>query len=165
MQGEIARKRMRTIVKKRRCLKKSSGFTIVLVVTTVLGGIVLTMGTLVRTLNDKQGSQRHSMARQAKAIAEHGLAKLQAELNQNYSSLLVQNDTSWANQAIQICDNDKTTTTPSANDAFWAKLKTGSISTDEKWSLERYTFNGSSFYGGEGTFLVKGFIEKDGKEY
>ena len=156
---------MRIIIKKHQSLNQCNGYALVLVVTTLLGGIALTMGTLIRTLNDRQGSQRHSMARQAKAVAEHGIAKLQATLNQNYSGLLVKDDTSWPNQAIKICDNDKTTTTPPADDPFWTTLKTGSISVDEKWSLESYTFIGSSFYGGEGTFLVKGFVEKNGKNF
>lgn len=155
---------MRKIVKRSSLAPASDGIALPFILIAMAGAISLTLGTLTRSLVDRQGSMRLSSSRSAKAVAESGLAKIQEELNRNYSSLLIKNLDEWPGTTVQICDNDATRTTSSdPNNAEWTQLREGTVGDEGKWSLINYNFNGSKLYGGEGTFEVQGEIEKSSK--
>ena len=154
---------MRMIIKRSFSAPASDGIALPFVLIALAGGISLAMGTLTRSLTDRQGSMRLSSSRSAKAVAESGLAKIQEELNRNYSSLLIKNLEDWPGSTVQICDNNATRTTSSdINNSEWEKLIKGSVGDEGNWSLINYNFDGSKLYGGEGTFEVQGEIKRTG---
>ena len=86
------------------------------------------------------GSIRVSQARQAREIAEAGIAKTLDSLNSDYAYLLIKNLDDWGDNSFvsSVCPNSELTTaiTTTAN----TSNPTG------RYVLEDYRFTGSPFY-------------------
>ena len=145
---------METTMKKN---DSNSGFVLPMVM--VLGFIIFAgaMATSTRSFSVLLGSIRQSQSRQAREAAESGLSKIIENLNSNYSYLLIEPALSnWAspNYPTSICPgNVRSSGINLASDP----LVTGKLFNDTaRYTLMRYDFDGTKFYGGVGTFLVKG---------
>ena len=131
----------------------------VLPIVMVLGFIIFAgaMATSTRSFSVLYGSIRQSQSRQAREAAESGLARIIEKLNSDYSYLLVEPALSnWEspNYPTSICPGS---TRSNSIDLASDPLVTGKLFDDTaRYTLTKFTFNGTKFYGGTATFLVKG---------
>jgi len=94
------------------------------------------------------GSIRQSQSRQAREIAEAGLARLIESLNSDYSYLLIKDLGDWGDQSYtsSICTNSQ----------IGSPSTTGTIGSDGRYTLVDYDFQGSPFYGGKAMIRMRG---------
>ena len=146
---------MKTVFTK--SFKKEAGFVLPVVIT--IGFIIFAgaMATSTRSFSALRGSIRQSQSRQAREAAESGLSKIIENLNSNYSYLLIEPALSnWAspNYPTSICPGSIRS---SGIDLASDPLVTGKLfNNTARYTLMSYDFDGTKFYGGVGTFLVKG---------
>ena len=89
---------------KANCGANESGMALAVV---VLTGLVLTIGAMVlsaRSLNNLVGSIRFGQSKEARQIAESGMANILDELNKNYPYLLIENCEVVNNSAAQLLE-------------------------------------------------------------
>jgi hypothetical protein len=144
----------------------TSGFILPLVV--ILGFILAVGGftMLARSFAGLFGATRQEQARQARELAETGLATTTELLNRKYSYLLINcysrsgsppapndciNTGSWASPQLpsSICPGSDTTT------ASFPLEKTISAAKG-RYRVEFYAYSGTQFYGGTGKLKVAG---------
>ena len=161
----------------------------------VVGGLVLTIGAMVlsaRSFKNLAGSIRLGQSREARKIAESGMAKILDNLNKNYPYLLIENCEVVNNSPSQLLDSPECSgwqevgSGVSVKGTFEqrgavcpaAKLPASSIMNSlyvldsgytassnitGKYRLIDYQFIGDSFQGGVATIKVQGQrISKDG---
>ena len=106
------------------------------------------MALAARSWLGLSGSIRQSQSRQAREIAEAGLAQLVESLNKDYAYLLIKDLADWKDNSYtsSICPNS-TTGTPATS---------GAIGNNGRYSLITYDFQGSPFYGGKATIRMRG---------
>ena len=94
------------------------------------------------------GSVRQSQSRQAREIAEAGLAQLIESLNRDYAYLLIKDLGNWGDgsYASSICTNSANGTPATSS----------SIGSNGRYTLMDYDFQGSPFYGGKATIRMRG---------
>lgn len=119
---------------------------LVLIVSLIIATGLMALAT--RSWLGLSGTIRQSQAREAREIAEAGLAKTFDSLNSEHAFLLIKNLSNWSNnsQVSSICPDAKKGQPASS----------GTVGTNGKYSLLEYTFEGSPFYGGKATMKVKG---------
>ena len=132
----------------RRIPPKEEGISLVLFVVALVIMSGTLMATTTRAWLGYKGVVRQGQARSARELAEAGSSRLIAELNKNYSHLLVIDKGDWgtAESITGICPNDSTGV-PAMED-----VPIG----EGRYSLEDYTFHGAPFFGGTATIKVKG---------
>ena len=106
------------------------------------------MALAARSWLGLSGSIRQSQSRQAREIAEAGLAQLIESMNKDYAYLLIKDWSNWGDNSYtsSICPNS-ITGTPATQ---------GSIGSNGRYSLIDYDFQGSPFYGGKATIRMRG---------
>ena len=125
----------------------------------ILGFIIFAgaMATSTRSFSVLLGSIRQSQSRQAREAAESGLSKIIESLNSDYSYLLVEPTLkNWESPKYptSICPGS---TRSNGIDLASDPLVTGKLFNDTaRYTLMSYVFDGTKFYGGTATFLVKG---------
>lgn len=106
------------------------------------------MALAARSWLGLSGSVRQSQSRQAREIAEAGLAQLIESLNKDYAYLLIKDLSDWSDNsyASSICPNS----------ISGAPLTSNNIGTSGRYTLMNYDFQGSPFYGGKATIRMRG---------
>ncbi|MBW0174262.1 MAG: hypothetical protein KXJ48_07555 [Vulcanococcus sp.] len=106
------------------------------------------MALAARSWLGLNGSIRQSQSRQAREIAEAGLARLIESLNSDYSYLLIKDLGDWGNQSYtsSICTNSQ----------IGSPSTTGTVGSDGRYTLVDYDFQGSPFYGGKAMIRMRG---------
>jgi hypothetical protein len=97
------------------------------------------------------GSIRQSQSRQAREVAEAGLARLVESMNTTYAYLLIKDLSNWNTTSFtsSIC--------PSSNPNPAGLIKTDTINAGlGRYQLESYDFVGSPFYGGKALIRMRG---------
>ena len=103
------------------------------------------------------GSIRQSQARQAREIAEAGVARLVESMNREFAYLLIKdwdptnNINQWDNTVFtsSIC--------PGSNSNPAELVRTAALSDPQgRYTLESYSFKGSPFYGGKASIRMRG---------
>ena len=146
--------------------REDLGFALPLV---LIVGLIMTVGgfaMLARSFGGLIGSSRLEQARQAKAIAEAGLAKTVEALNRKHNYLLTNcysqsgsapppNDCISTGTWIQpsfpssICPNVDNSSTPSLSETINAP--------NGEYVIDYYAYSGTQFYGGTGRLRVIGY--------
>lgn len=118
------------------------------------------MAIAARSWLGLSGSVRQSQSRQAREIAEAGLARLIEELNSQFPYLLIkdydpnQGDTAWNdNQYISSKCPGSSSGEPKLSDSV---TSTNGASTEGRYTLIKYNFLGSPFYGGKADVVMRG---------
>jgi len=142
----------------------NTGFALPLV---LVVGLIMTVGgfaMLARSFGGLIGPTRLEQSRQAKAIAEAGIARTIESLNRDYNYLLIncysqnssyptecQNKGTWIDPLLpsSICPDTEASGTP-------ALTRTSNTPTGE-YVIDFYTYSGTQFYGGTGTLRVIGY--------
>jgi len=109
------------------------------------------MALAARSWLGLNGSIRQSQSRQAREVAEAGMARLIESLNSSYAYLLIKDLADWNSTSFtsSIC--------PSSNPDPSSIVKSATINNGlGRYSLERYDFQGSPFYGGKATIRMRG---------
>ena len=106
------------------------------------------MALAARSWLGLSGSVRQSQSREAREIAEAGLAQLIESLNKDYAYLLIKDLSDWSDNsyASSICPNS----------ISGAPLTSNNIGTSGRYTLMNYDFQGSPFYGGKATIRMRG---------
>jgi hypothetical protein len=101
------------------------------------------MALAARSWLGLSGSIRQSQSRQAREIAEAGLAQLIESMNKDYAYLLIKDWSNWGDNSYtsSICPNS-ITGTPATQ---------GSIGSNGRYSLIDYDFQGSPFVSVQGS--------------
>ena len=151
-----------------------SGFALPLV---LIVGLIMTVGgfaLLARSFGGLIGSQRLEQARQAKAIAESGIAQTIESLNSDYRYLLIncysKNGSSPGSHSCVEVENSDTTSyectweqpcvpssiCPDATSSGNPDI-TGVVSNPAgDYEVDYYAYSGTQYYGGTGTLRVIG---------
>lgn len=138
---------------------KKTGFILplILVVSLLLGAGMMAMAA--RAWLSTTGSIRQSQGRQAKEIAEAGMARIIEELNSNYAYLLIEDLDNWNKTKFvsSVCNNSNLDPT---------NMSRGGLLNNNTglYILKSYDFKGSRFYGGSATLKIKGLRIKDYSE-
>ena len=122
---------------------------LVLVVSLIIGAGLLALAG--RSWLGLTGSIRQSQSRQAREIAEAGLAQLVERLNSDYAYLLIKDLADWdsASFTSSIC--------PNSNPDPRTLSRSGSLEQGlGRYQLEAYDFQGSPFYGGKASLRMRG---------
>lgn len=164
---------------KANCGANESGMALAVV---VLTGLVLTIGAMVlsaRSLNNLVGSIRFGQSKEARQIAESGMANILDELNKNYPYLLIENCEVVNNSAAQLLEapdcsgwkeqgsNESTTGSfqqrgavcPGVTQPASSIMNSLYVSTPGgkgKYRLMDYQFIGDAYQGGIATIKVQG---------
>ena len=142
------------------------GFVLPLVITVGLIMLVGSAAMLARSFGGLIGSTRLEQTRQAKAIAEAGLARTIESLNRDYNYLLINcysqngsapppndciNTGTWGTPSLpsSICSDATQTGTP-------ALTSTNTNPTGD-YVIDYYAYSGTQFYGGTGRLRVIGY--------
>ena len=147
-------------------LKNQDGFVLPLVITV---GMIMLAGSaamLARSFGGLVGSTRLEQSRQAKAIAEAGVARTIEGLNRNYNYLLT-NCYSQSGSAPppNDCINTGTWGTPSlpssicpdATQNGTPALTSTNTNPTGDYVVDYYAYSGTQFYGGTGRLRVIGY--------
>ncbi len=130
----------------------------------VIGGAFLIFG-LAEALT---GSTRQQRSKEALALAEAGLEKTLAALNTSHPYLLTQNHDPSQGECWEATGSCTATTAafPSAMCQGWTPTQqqgiplTGTVSNGTsqtgEWRVVRYTFSGSTVFGGTGSLRIEG---------
>ena len=112
------------------------------------------MALAARSWLGLSGTIRQSQSRQAREIAEAGIARTLESLNASYSYLLIKSyDSSEAGQPW----NDGNYISSVCPDVIFGEPSlSGSVGSNGKYTLLSYLFQGSPFYGGKATIRMKG---------
>ena len=142
------------------------GFVLPLVVTVGLIMLVGSAAMLARSFGGLIGSTRLEQSRQAKAIAEAGLARTIEALNRDYNYLLI-NCYSQNGSAPppNDCTNTGTWGAPSlpssicsdATQAGTPALTLSNANPAGDYVIDYYAYSGTQFYGGTGRLRVIGY--------
>ena len=154
------------------------GFVLPLVITV---GLVLTVGgyaLLARTFGGFMGSIRSEQARQAREIAEGGMAETMENLNRRFNYLLINcydpgiSDSGW--QSADQCQNIvfkidtgkavglwnspryPSAVCPGVQRASYNQFSKSIDTPKGEYRILRYIFDGTQFYGGKGTLSIEG---------
>jgi len=143
-----------TWTKKQR--KKHEGFVLPLIlVTSMLIGAGM-MAMTAKAWLGASGAIRQSQGRQAKEIAEAGMARIIEELNSDYAYLLIEDLDQWNETEFlsSVCNNSNLDP---------ASMSRGGLVNNNTgiYTLNAYDFKGSRFYGGNATLRVTGSRIKD----
>lgn len=127
---------------------ETEGFILPLV---LIISLIITTGLMAlaaRSWLGLSGSIRQSQSRQAREIAEAGLAQLIESLNKDYAYLLIKDLSNWNDNSYtsSICTNSLTGTPATSS----------SIGNNGRYTLMDYDFQGSPFYGGKATIRMRG---------
>lgn len=119
---------------------------LVLIISLIISTGLMALAT--RSWLGLNGSIRQSQSRQAREIAEAGLARLIESLNSDYSYLLIKDLGDWGNQSYtsSICTNSQ----------IGSPSTSGAIGSDGRYTLVNYDFQGSPFYGGKAMIRMRG---------
>lgn len=132
-------------------LKVDGGYVLPLIlVTSLLIGTGM-MAMAAKAWLGATGSIRQSQGRQAKEIAEAGMARIIEELNSDYAYLLIEDLDDWNNTQFlsSVCNNSNLDPT--------SMSRGGLINNNTGvYTLTSYDFKGSRFYGGNATLRVTG---------
>ncbi|QCH15844.1 hypothetical protein CB0101_13860 [Synechococcus sp. CB0101] len=106
------------------------------------------MALAARSWLGLSGSIRQSQSRQAREIAEAGLAQLIESLNKDYAYLLIKDLGNWGDGSYtsSICTNS----------ASGTPVTSSTIGSSGRYTLLDYDFQGSPFYGGKATIRMRG---------
>ena len=147
-------------------VQKTEGFILPLVV--ILGFILAVGGfaMLARSFAGLVGSTRQGQARQARELAETGLATTIELLNRKYSYLLINcYSRSGSPPSPNDCINTGTWTDPDLPSAICPgsavvsttiPLENTRSSPKGRYQIEFYAYSGTQFYGGSGKLKVTG---------
>ena len=132
-------------------LGPESGFILplVLIVSLIIGAGLMAMAA--RSWMGLSGSIRQSQSRQAREVAEAGLARLVESMNTTYAYLLIKDLANWNSTSFtsSIC--------PSSNPNPAGLIQTDTINAGlGRYQLESYNFQGSPFYGGKAMVRMRG---------
>ena len=134
-------------------IKDEAGLILPLVM--IISLIIATglMALAARSWLGLSGTIRQSQSRQAREIAEAGIARTLEGLNRSYSYLLIKNyDLSTSRPW-----NDESYTSSACPDVTYGEPSTsGMIGENGKYTLLSYNFNGSPFYGGKAKLKMRG---------
>ena len=133
---------------KKRSIRTEDGFILPLVL--IISLIISTglMALAARSWLGLSGSIRQSQSRQAREIAEAGLAQLIESLNKDYAYLLIKDLGNWGDGSYtsSICTNS----------ASGTPVTSSTIGSSGRYTLLDYDFQGSPFYGGKATIRMRG---------
>jgi hypothetical protein len=131
-----------------RAREEQDGFILPLVL--IISLIISTglMALAARSWLGLSGSIRQSQSRQAREIAEAGLAQLIESLNKDYAYLLIKDLGNWGDGSYtsSICTNS----------ASGTPVTSSTIGSTGRYTLLDYDFQGSPFYGGKATIRMRG---------
>lgn len=137
----------------------------VIVLMASLIATVSTMAIAMQAHNSYVNSSRQSMAKRAREAAESGLAILVESLNQDYPEWLVSNykgSGSWSRR-----DSGGTgCRTEITGQPITSGISSQQINgTRGQYRLKSFEFDGTSYYGGRGRFVVEGeVVSKDNQK-
>ena len=146
--------------------KNNDGFALPIV---IIIGLIMLVGSaamLARSFGGLIGSTRLEQSRQAKAIAEAGLARTIEGLNRDYNYLLINcysqngstpppndciNTGTWGTPSLpsSICSDATQTGTPA--------LTSSNTNPTGDYVIDYYAYSGTQFYGGTGRLRVIGY--------
>lgn len=138
------------------------GFVLPLVITVGMIMLVGSTAMLARSFGGLIGSTRLEQSRQAKAIAEAGLARTIEALNRDYNYLLIN---CYSQSGSAQCPNTGTWSTPSLPSSICSEATQNgtpaltAINTNPTgdYVVDYYHFSGTQFYGGTGRLRVIGY--------
>jgi hypothetical protein len=150
-----------------------SGFALPLV---VVVGLILTVGgfaLMARSFSGLVGSIRSEQARQAREIAEAGMAETIENLNRRFNYLLIncyqnqpdecQNivfnlNTSGGSDLVGLWDAPRypSSVCPGAQRLPYTQFTKAISSPKGEYKILSYVFDGTQFYGGKGTLTIEG---------
>ena len=130
---------------------REDGFILplVLIISLIIGAGLMALAA--RSWLGLNGSIRQSQSRQAREAAEAGIARLIESLNSSYAYLLIKDLADWNSSSFtsSIC--------PSSNPNSSSLIRSATINNGlGRYSLEKYDFQGSPFYGGKATIRMRG---------
>lgn len=132
----------------RKTKRAQDGFILplVLIISLIIGTGLIALAA--RSWLSLSGSIRQSQSRQAREIAEAGLARIIESLNSDYSYLLIKDLNDWGSDSYtsSICKNSQS----------GSPAKSGAIGNEGRYTLVTYDFQGSPFYGGKATIRMRG---------
>lgn len=137
--------------------KRDQGIVLPLVLVVSLLISAGLMALAARAWLGLSGSIRQSQARQAREIAEAGVARLVESMNREFAYLLIKdwdptnNINQWDNTVFtsSIC--------PGSNSNPAELVRTAALSDPQgRYTLESYSFKGSPFYGGKASIRMRG---------
>jgi hypothetical protein len=133
---------------KKRSIRTEDGFILPLV---LIISLIISTGLIAlaaRSWLGLSGSIRQSQSRQAREIAEAGLAQLIESLNKDYAYLLIKDLGNWGDGSYtsSICTNS----------ASGTPVTSSTIGSTGRYTLLDYDFQGSPFYGGKATIRMRG---------
>lgn len=133
---------------------KEGGFILPLVM--IISLIIATglMALAARSWLGLTGTLRQSQSRQAREIAEAGIARTLENLNTSYSYLLIKDYNS--NPAGQTWNNGNYISSVCSDAILGEPNLSGTVGSNGKYTLLSYLFQGSPFYGGKATIRMKG---------
>ena len=132
---------------------EEEGFILPLVM--IISLIIATglMALAARSWLGLSGTIRQSQSRQAREIAEAGIARTLESVNRSYSYLLIKNYDFSSGQPW----NDESYTSSACPDVIYGEPSvSGTIGGNGKYTLLSYDFNGSPFYGGKAKLKMRG---------
>ena len=135
-------------MRRQKISSHQQGFVLPLV---LIISLIITTGLMAlaaRSWLGLSGSIRQSQSRQAREIAEAGLAQLIESLNKDYAYLLIKDLDDWSDNsyASSICPNS----------VSGSPLRSNMIGNSGRYTLMTYNFQGSPFYGGKATIRMRG---------
>lgn len=140
---------------KRQVSEQGIVLPLVIVVSLIIAAGLLALAA--RAWLGLSGSIRQSQARQAREIAEAGIARLMETMNRDFAYLLIK-DWDPSKNINQWNDTVFTSSICPGSNTSPAELKTSDLISAPagRYSLESYEFNGSPFYGGKATIRMRG---------
>ena len=133
----------------------------VIVLMASLIATVSTMAIALQAHTSYLNSSRQSMAKRAREAAESGLAILVESLNQDYPEWLVSNyngSETWNRRSSGATGCRTEISGQPSVDGISSQQANGSKGF---YKLRSYKFDGTSYYGGRGRFVVEGEIRSE----
>jgi len=163
---------MHFISKKSCRLESNEGYILPIVLTVGLIMIAGSLAMLNRSFGGLIGSTRLEQSRQARAIAEAGIARTLEGLNRTYNYLLINcysqsgsapppndciNTGTWQTPSLpsSVCSNTNQSGTPALTGA--------STKPNGDYVIDYYAYSGTQFYGGTGRLRVIGYRKNASK--
>lgn len=136
--------------------EQGSAMAVVLIVSLI--ATVSTMAVAMQAYTSFSNGTRQNMAQRAREAAESGLNRLIESLNQDYPEWLIQNfngTESWplSSERVGGC-RSHTDSEPSISGSSGSEHR----STQGFYRLKAYHFEGTSYYGGRGRFVMEGEV-------
>lgn len=131
-----------------------SGYSLLVILLVALVATISTTALALQAYNAYTNSVRQGLARRAREAAEAGLATLIESLNRDFPEWLIYN---YSGSAPWSIVSRTTSCTPATSNTPSVSGTVSNFSGREgRYLLRSYTFEGTSYYGGKGRFVMDG---------